>query len=218
MAQELIRPTIGDRRSGNCWGCWYPVAGVRIDDARNYLDFFPKIPYATRMQFLTILLTNLQAAIAVVAARDRGISAFLVLVWGRIAVARTKLERLVALWRAGCLPAGKVRLSRAGMGLGVVRAKSVFPTGPAWLLEHVREAGAYGSQLEHLLTGEEAQAFVAACPQAGRILRSLGWMLGAGNATGKVRRASAAWVVRETVPVVAPAGLVLGPRGRVIWV
>ena len=57
--------------------------------------------YAARMQFFTILLTNLQAAIAVVAARDRGISAFLVLVWGRIGRARSRLERLVALWRAG---------------------------------------------------------------------------------------------------------------------
>ena len=125
------------------------------------------------MQFFTILLTSLQAAIAVVAARDRGISAFLVLVCGRIGRATTRLERLVALWRAGMLPAVKVGGSRAGVGLGVVRAKSVFPTGPAWLLEHVREAGAYGSQLEHLLTGEEARAFVAECPQAGRILRSL---------------------------------------------
>jgi hypothetical protein len=170
------------------------------------------------MQIFTLLLTELQAAIARMAARDRGVSAFLVLVWGRVARARTKLERLVALWRAGMLPAVTVRKSRAGIGRGVAHAKSAFPVGPGWLVEHVREAGGFGSQLEHVLTGEEARAFVAACPQAGRILRSLGWMLGAGTAARRVRRAPAAWVEREAAPPVAPVGLVMGPGGRLIWV
>lgn len=170
------------------------------------------------MNPFALILTNLQAVIAAKAARDRTLTVLLVALWARVARMGTRLERLVALWRAGMLPAVKVGGSRAGVGLGVVRAKSVFPTGPAWLLEHVREAGAYGSQLEHLLTGEEARAFVAECPQAGRILRSLGWMLGVGTATGRVRRSSAAWVVREAVPVVAPAGLVVGVGGRLSWV
>lgn len=100
------------------------MVGARMNNARNFIDFFPKMPCAACMQFSTILLTNLQAAIAV----------------------------------------------------------------------------------------------VAACPQAGRILRSLGWMLGAGKAAGRVRRVSTAWVVREAVPVVAPAGLIAGRDGRLIWV
>jgi hypothetical protein len=45
------------------------------------------------MFYSTVRLTGLQAAIAVVAA------------WGRIGRITSRLERLIALWRAGMLPA-----------------------------------------------------------------------------------------------------------------
>ena len=162
------------------------------------------------------LLSDLRAAIAVVAARDRGLSAFLVLVWGRVARMGARLERLIGLWRAGKLP--QPRKSRVGEVRSSNRAKSVFPTAPAWLLEHVREAAAFGSQLEHLLSGEEAKAFLAAVPQAGRILRPLCRMLGVGVVARKSRRARPVWLVREPVPVVERAGLLVGPGGRLIYV
>ena len=64
----------------------------------------------------THILTGLQAAIAVVSARERALTALLVAVWGRIGRIRRKLERLIALWRAGMLP--KPRKSRAGLAGG----------------------------------------------------------------------------------------------------
>ncbi len=162
------------------------------------------------------LLTDLRAAIAVVAARDRGLSAFLGLVWVRVARMGARLERLIGLWRAGRLP--EPRKSRAGAVRSAVRAKPVFPTSPAWLLAHVREAGAFGSQLEHLLSGEEAKAFLAAVPRAARILRPLCRMLGVGVVVRPTRRARPVWLVRVAVPLVEKAGLVLGPGGRLIYV
>ena len=53
------------------------------------------------------ILRDLQAVIAAKAARERALTVLLVAVWGRVARMRTRLERLVALWRAGKLP--KVR-------------------------------------------------------------------------------------------------------------
>jgi hypothetical protein len=57
----------------------------------------------------TIVLTGLQAAIAVVAARERALTVLLVAVWARIGRISTRLERLIALWRAG-------RAARPGAG------------------------------------------------------------------------------------------------------
>ena len=57
--------------------------------------------------------------------------------------------------------------------------KPRFPQGLAWLVVIVaRDAAASGSQLQHLLTHPEFTEFLAAVPQAGRILRPLCRMLG----------------------------------------
>ena len=125
------------------------------------------------------LLTDLQAVIAAHAARNRALGVLLAALWGRIARMRTRLDRLVALWRAGKLP--KPRAPRpAAARFDVPRDKpSVkFPTTPGWLRRRVGyEVGAFGSQLQHMLSADEAKAFLAACPQAGRILRPLLRML-----------------------------------------
>ncbi len=161
------------------------------------------------------LLSGLQAAIAVVAARERVLTVLLVAVWGRIGRMRTRLERLVGLWWAGNLPAA--RKSRAGEVRNSVRATSIIPTTPAWLLVAVREAISARAQLEHLLSDAECVEFLAAVPQAGRILRPLCRMLGIGVASAVGRRPKTVWPVPRTAPVM-PAGLVLGPGGRMMWV
>ena len=163
----------------------------------------------------THLLSSLQAAIAVVAARERALTVLLVAVWVKIGRIRTRLERLIALWRAGMLPTA--RKSRAGKIRAGGRGASELPTVPAWLLVAVREAAPYGAQLENLLSQEECKAFLAAVPQAGRLLRPLCRMLGVG--LRRTRKPAAVWLVPRAAPIMeAPAGLVLGPGGRMVYV
>ncbi len=57
-------------------------------------------------------------------------------------------------------------------------APSPLPRGRAWLIRLVPEAAAGASQLQYLLAEPEMAAFLAAAPQAGRILRPLCHMLG----------------------------------------
>lgn len=164
------------------------------------------------------LLSDLQAAIAVVSARHRALTPLLVAVWGRIGRMRTRLERLIALWRAGCLPAPRLRGSRAGEVRTRVRTTSALPTAPAWLLVAVREAAALGAQLESMLSQAECVEFLAAVPQARRILRPLCRMLGVGVAARKVRKPRAIWEMPAAPVAAVKAGLVVGPGGRLMYV
>ena len=168
------------------------------------------------MKFLSNLLTDLQAAIAVVSARERHLTVLLVAVWGRIGRMRRRLERLIRLWRAGMLPAA--RKSRAGAVRVGVRSGSVIPTAPAWLLVAVREAAPIGARLEHMLSQDECVAFLAAMPQAARIFRPLCRMLGIGVRAPRARKPRAVWVLPRPAPVMALAGLVVGPGGRLFYV
>ncbi len=164
----------------------------------------------------TTILSDLQAAIAVVAARDRALTVLLVAVWGRIGRMRGRLERLIARWRAGTLPAP--RKSRAGEVRGAPGIRIAFPTAPAWLLVRVRTAVAARAQVEHLLSQAEYVAFLAAVPQARRILRPLCRMLGIGVAPSRVKKPRPVWEMPRDAPVVAQAGLVVGPGGRFFYV
>jgi hypothetical protein len=172
------------------------------------------------MTGLPLILFNLRAAIAVVAARERSLTSLLVLVWARIGRMGARLERLMALWRAGKLP--KPRQPR---GPGIARISGPVerprcPTAPSWLVACVREAAAFGSQLEHLMGEAEFAAFLAEVPQARRILRPLCKMVGVGVTADRVQSPRRMWAPPAIVPVArtAPAGLVLGPGGRLIYV
>ena len=173
------------------------------------------ITYA--MLNFTHILTGLQAAIAVVSARERHLTALLVAVWGRIGRIRTRLERLIALWRAGMLPTPRApRARRQGQPTGEKPA-SVVPTVPAWLVTAVGAAAGIGAQLEQMLSQEECVRFLAEVPQARRVLRPLCRMLGVG--LRKTRKPRPVWQAPRAAPVmVVPAGLVMGPGGRLIYV
>ena len=159
----------------------------------------------------TNILSDLQKVIAAHAARNRALTVLLVALWGRVARMRTRLERLVALWRARKLPrpaAPRVRTARKRPTDG---AKQVFPSSLAWLTRKLGyEAAVYGSQLRHLLTDAECVAFVEACPQAARILRPLLRMLSIDplpEVIVKVKRAApVAATVAEMVGVVVSPG------------
>ena len=146
----------------------------------------------------TNILSDLRAVIAARAARDRALTVLLVAVWGRIARMGARLERLVALWRAGHLPTpGAARAKRAPRA----SVPPAFPTAPAWLLRTLGyEVVAFGSQLQHMLTEAECRAFLAEVPQAGRVLRPLLRMLGVAPLPEEVRP-KAVVVTAAAVPV-----------------
>jgi hypothetical protein len=102
----------------------------------------------------------------------------LILVYSRLARTIRLFTRLVALWRAGALPAP--RPSRAGETRKAAPAKPLkLPRNLTWFMDLVRyPAAAAASQLRFLMNDEELRRFLADCPQAGRLLRPLCQMLG----------------------------------------
>ncbi len=165
---------------------------------------------------LAFILTGLQAVIAVHAARNRALTVLLVAMWGRIARTRTRLERLIARWRAGILPAP--RKSRAGQiarPTGAVSIRVRGPNGRGWLLGLLGyEVVPFGNGLRTLLSEPEWVEFLAAVPQARRILRPLVRMLSIDplpEVILKVRRVAPAIV---PAPAVAMAGVVVSPGSQ----
>ena len=120
----------------------------------------------------------LQAAIAARAARDRGLTVILVALWGRIARRGSRLDRLITLWRTGKLPKKRACRGRRDR-MRRDAAQSQFPRAPAWLVGTLGyEVAVFGGQLTHAMDDAECAAFLAACPQAGRVLRPMLRMLG----------------------------------------
>jgi hypothetical protein len=171
-----------------------------------------------QMLNFTVLLTRLQAAIAVVAAREQTLTALLVAVWGRIGRISARLERLIALWRAGKLP--KPPMARSPVARAQTsKPRSVLPTTPAWLLVAVREAAPFGARLETMLSEAECEAFLEAAPQARRLLRPLCRMLGVGMKAPVAGKVRPVWQKpKAAAPAVVQAGLVVGPSGRLMYV
>ncbi len=123
------------------------------------------------------ILTNLRAALGRAMARDHARIPLLTLVWTRVGRSIARFETLFARWRANTLP--KPRKSRAGQARPS-RPKPFFPTTRAWLVFATgHETAGCASQLQYLLAGSPDLAdFLAAAPQANRILRPLCHMLG----------------------------------------
>jgi hypothetical protein len=158
------------------------------------------------------ILRDLQAVIAAKAARERALTVLLVALWGRIGRMATRLERLVALWRAGKLPTARAPRAPSERVRERVRERAIsvrvtFPTGAGWLTRKLGyEAAAFGGQLRHLLTDAECKAFLEAVPQAGRILRPLLRMLSIDPLPEVIKR-----VVPEAAPVAKMIGLAIPP-------
>ena len=124
----------------------------------------------------TYIITSLQAVIAVVAARNHARIPLLMALWSRVGRMRTRFERLYVRWQAGTIP--KPRASRAGQPRTTKpREKSPFPTRRAWLIVTTRETAAAYGQLAYYLARPDLAEFLAAVPQAARILRPLCFML-----------------------------------------
>jgi hypothetical protein len=160
------------------------------------------------------LLIGLQAVIAARAARDRTLTVLLVALWGRLGRVATRLERLVALWRAGKLPAPRAPRGAVAGATGRGRAgRLALPTSAGWLRRKLGyEVGPYAAQLQNLLTDAECQAFLAAVPQAGRLLRPLLRMLSFDPVPDILRIAP--HVAPVAALVVAAVGIVVAPDSQ----
>jgi len=168
------------------------------------------------METFALILTDIRTALAARAGRDRALAALVLLVWRRLSRMAARFDRLVALWRAGKLP--KPRAPQQGRKSASKGGGPKLPSGPAWLVDYVREVAVFGGQLEHFLSGDECQRFLAEVPQAGRIVRPLLRMLGVGVDAGKPRKPRPVWGAPAPGPAVAPAGLAIGWDGRLRWV
>ena len=100
---------------------------------------------------------------------------------GRVVV---RFERLFARFQAGTLPSqtgAKPRPSRAGQAPtgGPAAERIRLPSGRLWLVPLAQPPAAVAaSHLRHWMAHPDVEKFLAAAPQAGRILRPLCRMLG----------------------------------------
>ena len=123
----------------------------------------------------SVIIIHLRAAIAAQAARNRAQTDLLMFVLGYLSRANARLQRLIAHWRAGTIPAPSA--SRPGRPHAPSTAPRL-PSAYAWLVARVGyTAAGHGSQLQHLLSEPEWAEFLRAAPQASRILRPLCRML-----------------------------------------
>lgn len=99
----------------------------------------------------------------------------------RAARAITRLLALFAIWQSGALPKPRYDFPRPRIQ-ATPRPRRPYqrlPRSRAWAGARVFELRGYASQLSHLLANPGMAPFLAACPQAGRLLRPLCHAIGA---------------------------------------
>ena len=132
------------------------------------------------------ILTALRAGLTRHAGSNGVDNALLTRVQNRISRLATRFESLFARFQAGTLPSqtgANPRPSRAKQPLNgqptIPRARIRFPSGRMWLLTAAQPPAALAaSHLQHWMAHPDFRPFLAAAPQAGRILRPLCRMLG----------------------------------------
>jgi hypothetical protein len=125
------------------------------------------------------ILTELIKTLAALAPRGNNYPPFTVFLWRRLSRLERRFQALYLRWKNGTLPTP--RAPRPG------RSRKPQPPEPfrlpgsrAWLVgRHGYRIAAYACQFRHLLTTPELAEFLAAAPQARRILSPLCRMLGA---------------------------------------
>jgi hypothetical protein len=130
-------------------------------------------------QIFSSILKDLIKAIASFAPRGNNLPPFVVFLWRRLLRLEGRFQRLYAHWKNGTLP--KPRAPRpARTREPAAAAPFRYPTNRAWLVgRHGFVIAGYASQFRHWLTNPEIIEFLAAAPQARRILSPLCRMLGA---------------------------------------
>jgi hypothetical protein len=140
----------------------------------------------TLPETFALLLSTLRDLISPVAAKDWSRSAFLVFVINRLRRLDRRFQRLYARWKNGTLPKPRTtpRAPRPAAPRPThIKANGLpifpLPTKNTWLIAQLPEARPSHSQLRHFVNNTpELLEFLAAAPQAGRLLRPLCRMLG----------------------------------------
>ena len=129
------------------------------------------------------ILANLRRNIAPVARQDLARIAIYDLVWLRLNRAANRFAALYAKWKAGTLPQRRMGKRSATHRSATNPPKPPTPNLPTsrnWLVALLGyHAAGFAHHLDTLLhTHPDVPEFLAACPQAARILRPLCHMLG----------------------------------------
>jgi hypothetical protein len=158
-------PPVGGRMVGG--GSALPPAPSHPFHTHHQLVILTKMP--TPLPRFTQITAFLREAIARAAARNRVHAPVLVLAWARIGRMLARFQRLFDRWRDGTLPSP--RPSRPNQP----RRPGPAPRLPGglWFPALVPEFSTAAVRLEAFLADPTMVDFLAACPQAGRILRPL---------------------------------------------
>lgn len=128
------------------------------------------------------ILAGLRHTVAKYIARDRNAGPTIILICNYLSRLAARFAALAARAQAGTLRVTGRRLARGTTrgttrSVASLRAPRLLPSGFAWLGNLTWEARASGTQLQHLVLNDpEIAALIVACPQAGRILRTLFWI------------------------------------------
>jgi hypothetical protein len=115
------------------------------------------------------IITSLRAALGVVVGRDRAQDAVLAPVWSHLGRTAARFGRLFARFLAGTLPKPSATRPRRAPA----RAKIRLSEARGWLVYAHWETRFASTQLQHWFTEPDLPAFLAAAPQAARLLRPL---------------------------------------------
>ena len=134
----------------------------------------PDLPFPAFTGRFAMIAASLIALIARAFLRDPRFAPLILPLCARISRTARRLASLMAILAAGHLPP-----PRQGGKSGKTRVRSPIPTTRAWLVKTLRhEAGAYASQLAHLLAEPGMRELIDATPAVQRLLRPICWMLG----------------------------------------
>ena len=130
---------------------------------------------------LALYFTGLRAALSSNPSMPKARIAFIDLVWRYVLSLSVRLDRLVARWKNGTLPAPRAPQPGRTRKARTVPPRFPLPRHPGWLIRRMPATGigVFGGQLAHLLaTDTELRDFLKAAPQARRLLGPVCRMFG----------------------------------------
>ncbi len=173
-----------------------------VVDLRHYSYVSSPVLLPTISGAFASLVRNMGRTVGDIMFRDRSTAPFLALLHLRLCGLIARFAAIAARAEAGTLRGP--RKCGGGRRTGAARVPGPLPTGFHWLGKLVVEANGFGWQLEQMVLNDpEMMALLDVAPQAGRILRSVFWMVGR-PVPPTLRRAAVVAPRKPAVRVVKP--------------